>query len=545
MTLPGRRSVAAGAGALGGGLLAALAFPPFGLLPGLAGFGLVLWSLTAPGGRAGDAPVRTAALRGWLAGVGYFAVSVCWVVEPFLVDERTYGWMAPFALVLMAGGLSLFWAAAAALWRWTGTRGLQGLLAFAACLSAAEWLRGHVLTGFPWNLPGEAWPAGSPLSQGAALAGAYGLTWVTLVLSAAPAWILGPAPAARRGMRVVAVAGAFLALYAWGAGRIAATPLAPAGPVVRVVQADIDQKTKWRPENLEGIFRTYLDLSTRPAATPPALVVWPEGALPAVINDLLAPGASWRVALARALAPGQVLAMGANRVEMDADGALTYRNSLVLLQGTGSDLALAGVYDKHRLVPFGEFMPLGDLAGRIGLRSLVHMPEDFTAGPPPVPLRLPGLPDVQPMICYEALFPGFTRAASLRSGARPAWILNVSNDAWFGRASGPWQHLNMARYRAIEEGLPIVRSTPTGVSAVIDSSGRTLGPVLGLGASGVIDLALPPARPPTPYARWGDLPFLALLILSAALAGHKEIFIGLANRRRRSRARRDPDGAVP
>ena len=150
------------------------------------------------------------------------------------------------------------------------------------------------------------------------------------------------------------------------------------------------------------------------------------------------------------------------------------------------------------------------------------------------------------MICYEALFPGFTRAASRRSGVRPAWILNVSNDAWFGRASGPWQHLNMARYRAIEEGLPIVRSTPTGVSAVIDSSGRTLGPVLGLGASGVIDLALPPPRSPTPYARWGDLPFLVLLILSAAaLAGHKEIFIGLAKRRRLRRARRDPDGAVP
>jgi apolipoprotein N-acyltransferase len=150
------------------------------------------------------------------------------------------------------------------------------------------------------------------------------------------------------------------------------------------------------------------------------------------------------------------------------------------------------------------------------------------------------------MICYEALFPGFTRAAARRGGARPDWILNVSNDAWFGRATGPWQHLTMARYRAIEEGLPIVRSTPTGVSAVIDSSGRTVGPVLGLGAAGVIDLPLPPARPPTLYARWGDLPFLVMLLLSAAaLAGHKEIFIGLANRWRRSRARRDPDGAVP
>ena len=540
--MPPRASVVAGLAALAGGVLAALAFPPFGILAGLAGFSLVLWSLDQPAPR----PVRAAAARGALAGVGYFSVSVGWVVEPFLVDERTYGWMAPFALVLMAGGLSLFWAAAAALWRRIGARGLPGLLAFAACLSGAEWLRGHVLTGFPWNLPGEAWPAGSPLSQGAALVGAYGLTWVTLVLCASPAWILDVGRPGRRLARAAAVAGAFLALHAWGAARIAATPQGPAGPVIRIVQADIDQKTKWRPENLAGIFQTYLELSSRPSSVRPDLVVWPEGALPAVINDLLAPGSPWRAALARTLAPGQVLAMGANRVELDARDALTYRNSLIFLEGTGQDIALAGIYDKHRLVPFGEFMPLGDLAGRIGLRSLVRMPEDFTAGPPPVPLAIPGLPGVQPMICYEALFPGFTRSAALRGGKRADWILNVSNDAWFGRASGPWQHLNMARYRAIEEGLPIVRSTPTGVSAVIDSSGRTLGPVLGLGASGVIDLALPPARAPTPYARWGDLPFLVMLLLSAvALAGHKEIFIGLAKRRPLRRARRDPDGAVP
>ncbi|MFM1958561.1 MAG: apolipoprotein N-acyltransferase [Pseudomonadota bacterium] len=539
--MPSRASAAAALAALAGGLLAALAFPPIGFLPGLAGFALVLWSLSRPAPH----PVRAAALRGGLAGLGYFAVSVSWIVEPFLVDERTYGWMAPFALVLMAGGLSLFWAAAGAAWRRFGARGLPGLLTFAACLSGAEWLRGHVLTGFPWNLPGEAWPAGSPLSQGAALVGAYGLTWATLVLCASPAWILGPGDQVRRAARAAAVAIAFLALHAWGQAWIAAAPAAPSGPLVRIVQADIDQKTKWRPENLEGIFRTYLDLTARPSATPPALVIWPEGALPAVINDLLAPGSPWRAALAQALAPGQVLAMGANRVELDPGDALAYHNSLIFLEGTGQDLALAGVYDKHRLVPFGEFMPLGDLAGRIGLRSLVHMPEDFTAGPPPAPLSIPGLPAVQPMICYEALFPGFTRVAAIRGGSRPDWILNVSNDAWFGRASGPWQHLNIARYRAIEEGLPIVRSTPTGVSAVIDSSGRTVGPVLGLGASGVIDLPLPPPRPPTPYARLGDLPFLLLLVLSAALAGHKEIFIGLANRRRRSRARRDPDGAVP
>ena len=538
--MPPRSAVLAGSAALAGGILAALAFPPFGFLPGLAGFALILWALDRPAPH----PLRAAAFRGWLAGLGYFSVSVAWIVEPFLVDERAHGWMAPFALVLMAGGLSLFWAAAGAAWRRLRPQGGARALVFAGAFAGAEWLRGHLLTGFPWNLPGEAWPAGSPLSQGAALVGAYGLTWITLVLAAAPAWILDPGTPGRRLSRAATVMVPALVLFAWGAHRIAGTPAGEAGPRVRIVQADIDQKTKWRPENLPFILRTYVDLTRRPAAQAPDIVVWPEGALPAIINDLMIPGQGWRETLASALAPGQVLAMGANRAEVRPDGGVAYHNSLVVLEGTGSDLAVAGVYDKHRLVPFGEFIPLGDLAGRIGLRSLVHMPEDFTAGPPPRPLQLARLPAFQPMICYEALFPGFTRAAARRAGERPAWILNVSNDAWFGRASGPWQHLNMARYRAIEEGLPIVRSTPTGISVVIDSSGRLIGPVLGLGTVGVIDQPLPAARPPTPYVRFGDVPFLVLLLISGALAGHKEIFIGLSKRRRSPGAHRDPDGAV-
>jgi apolipoprotein N-acyltransferase len=147
------------------------------------------------------------------------------------------------------------------------------------------------------------------------------------------------------------------------------------------------------------------------------------------------------------------------------------------------------------------------------------MPDDFTAGPPPVPIAPPGVPALQPLMCYEALFPGFTREAVRRSGRRPAWILNISNDAWFGATSGPLQHLNIASYRAIEEGLPIVRATPTGVSAVIDAYGRVRpGARLGLGGLGVIDAALPQALPPTPFSHNGDLYFGGLLLLSAAVA---------------------------
>jgi apolipoprotein N-acyltransferase len=501
--------------ALAAGVAAGLAHPPFGLLPGLLGYAVLL-ALLDTGGRH---PLRSAFLRGWLGGVGYFAVGVFWITEPFMVDAREQGWMAPFALVLMAGGLALFWAAAALLYRALAPRGLARILVFAGCLSGFEWLRGHILTGFPWDLPGETWRAGSAPSQAAALVGAYGLSWITVAAAAAPA-------AVRDGRRQALAALALIAvslggLYGYGLVRLnGAAPPASDGARVRIVQANIDQKVKWKPENLQAIFDTYVDLTRRPASAPPAIVIWPEGALPVVIDDFLAPGSPYGPRLRDALEPGQILLMGANRAQADATGRVRYFNSLVALRRDPDALRVAGVYDKHRLVPFGEFMPAPELAAKVGFRSLVHMLDDFTPGPDPRPLSLAGAPDLQPLICYEALFPGFTRDAARRAGRRPAWILNISNDAWFGAASGPWQHLNIASYRAIEEGLPIVRATPTGVSAVIDAYGRIApGASLGLGAFGVIDESLPRALAATPFDRAGDLGFAAMLLLSAGLAG--------------------------
>jgi apolipoprotein N-acyltransferase len=286
---------------------------------------------------------------------------------------------------------------------------------------------------------------------------------------------------------------------------------------VRIVQADIDQKEKWRPENLSQVFATYLDLTRRPGH--PDVVIWPEGALPAVIDELLAPGLPYEAAMAASLAPGETLLMGANHAEAGPDGKARYFNSLVAFRSRDGGLRVTGRYDKHHLVPFGEYMPLGDLATRVGFRSLVHMPDDFTAGPPPRALAPADVPPFQPLICYEALFPGLVRDGVRHAVPRPLWILNVSNDAWFGQTSGPLQHLNMASYRAIEEGLPMVRATPTGVSAVIDAYGRTqAGERLGLGDFGVIDARLPPALGPTPYSRWGDAAFALMLLASVALS---------------------------
>ena len=500
--------------ALLGGLAAGVAHPPYGLLPGLLGYALILLRIDSVGAR----PLRAAFGLGWLAGLGYFGVSTWWIAEPFLVDERTFGWMAPFAVVLMGGGLALFWGAAAWAYRALRPAGAWKVLVFAGVFAGAEWLRGHLATGFPWNLPGETWRAGTAPSQLAALLGAYGLTWLTLAIAAAPAVLLLPVRRLERFTAIAMAALALAGLYATGAGRLAAGSQGPASdpgaPVIRIVQANIDQKTKWKAENLEEVFAAYEALSRRRAVRPPQIVVWPEGALPAVIDELIAPTSPYRVRLRDMLSPGQTLLMGANRIEPTRTGGYLYFNTLIGLRREGAALSVVGVYDKHRLVPFGEFLPFGRLATSLGLRSLAHMPEDFTAGPPPGPLALPGLPSVQPLICYEALFPELAATAP-----RPSWILNVSNDAWFGAGSGPLQHLNIASYRAIEQGLPIVRATPTGVSAVIDAYGRVRpGARLDLGAFGVIDAKLPKALSPTLYGRYGDLWLAGLMAISGLAA---------------------------
>jgi apolipoprotein N-acyltransferase len=493
------------------GVAAGLAHPPFGLLPGLLGYAglLALLDRASP-----ERPMRSAFWRGWCAAFGYFVVSTWWVGEAFLVDAAAHGWMAPFAVSVLPAGLALLWGTAAVLYRRFAPPGAQRVLVFAAAFGLLEWVRGHILTGFPWNLPGQTWAAGGAVSQNAAWLGAYGLTVLTLAIAAAPAVRLTRRRPARTSVAAVGVAAAVLAgLYGWGAYRLEPAALTPLR--VRVVQANVDQKDKWRPENLDRIIADYVALSTRPGAEPD-VIIWPEGALPAAMNTVLSPGFASGAVLAEALRPGQTLMMGGFRVAGTYDDPLYYSSLFYLWRDQGA-LAGAAVFDKHRLVPFGEYLPLEDLLEPLGVKKLVAVGDGFTPGPPPRPvtLRRPRLPLVQPLICYESLFPGFTG----RAGPRPAWIVNISNDAWFGATSGPWQHLNLASYRAIEQGLPIVRSTPTGVSAVVDPYGRIKpGQRLPIGAAGIIDAHLPAALPRTFYARWGEIPFWVLTILGGAAA---------------------------
>jgi len=495
--------------ALLAGLAAALAHPPFGVLPGLLGYALLLWSLDTV---EAIRPLRSAFFRAWLAGLAYFGLGTWWIGEAFLVDAANQGWMAPFAMAAMAAGLALFWGLAGLLYRLLRPVGIGRVLVFAGTLALMEWLRGHILTGFPWNLPGETWKAGSAPSQAAALVGAYGLTWITLAIAAAPAvWREGLA-----GRKALAAAAALLAaLYLNGLMPPRPGPGDSASTSVRIVQANIRQEAKWDAGRFAQIVGAYTSLTARPYADgkPADLVVWPEGALPAAINDYLAPGTWVRQAIVESLQPGQLLLIGGYRYDGAPDQPV-YFNSLIALKRGATDLEVVGIYDKHRLVPFGEYLPLDALLTRIGVKSLAHLGDGFATGPRPAPLRVGPNLIVQPLICYESLFPGLARPAP---GVRA--IVNVSNDAWFGVTSGPLQHLNLASYRAIETGIPILRATPTGVSALITGQGKIVpGKQLNLGDTGIIDGTIPELSNSTPFSKAGDIPFWLMIAISAFAA---------------------------
>ena len=495
--------------ALASGAGAALAHPPFGILLGLLGYPLLMILAER------SITVRGAFWTGWLAGFAYFFISCWWVAEAFLVNPAQ-AWMAPFAASLLPIGLGLFWGTATALHRRFNPGGVGRVLVFAGLFCLLEWLRGHVLTGFPWNPAGAGWKAGSAASQFAAAAGVYGVSLVTVAAVSAFGPLAGPGP--RKARIGVAVLGALTlaALVVGGATRLSGARLTLTDTVVRIVQADVAQESKWTPEAYQGIVDRYVNLTARPGATLPDVVIWPEGALPASANQVFAPGSPDAAAIARAVQPGQTLILGLGRGVADPaapDGGRYYNSLLALTDEGGEGLRITAAYDKYRLVPFGEYLPAGDLLGALGVRSLTHMPSDFSAGPRPAPIVVPGLPPMQPLICYESLYPGFTPGGA----GRPRWIVNISNDAWFGRTSGPLQHLNLASYRAIETGLPVVRSTPTGVSAMIDPWGRVVSDQrLEPGESGVIDARLPAPAAPTLYGRFGDLLF-GLGLLAALL----------------------------
>jgi apolipoprotein N-acyltransferase len=505
------------------GALSALAMAPFSFWPILfVTFPILVWLIDGAGvGRWGG--IGTAAVSGWCFGFGYFVAGLYWIGYAFLVDAPTFGWLLPFAVLGLPAYLAIFTAFGAALARMLWMRGALRILTLGVTMTAAEWLRGHVLTGFPWNAFGYALAAPLPLAQSAALFGLWGLTFIAVVVFASPATLTDDRAETERPWLPLVLGIAVLAgLGGWGMLRLARTPTQLVDKVhLRIMQPNLQQDVRFNYAAKHEVMNRYLALSDRATSENPlgvkdvTVLIWPESAFP----FFLAREADALAQIAQLLSHGTVLITGAVRVAepVNPKDPQVY-NSIYVLDQSGSLVAL---YDKVHLVPFGEYLPLQNLLESLGLQALTKQRGGFVAGDLRKPMTIPGAPAALPLICYEIIFPG-----GAVSGQRPGWIVNVTNDGWFGISTGPYQHFQQARLQAIEEGLPLVRSANTGISAVVDPLGRVIN-ALPLGEEGVIDSPLPrPIRPPL-YARVGNAP--AAIMVAAA-------FILIVRRRLRPNA---------
>jgi apolipoprotein N-acyltransferase len=495
------------------GALAALALPPIHAVPLLlVSFTGLVWLMD--GTRRG----REAFWLGWWFGLGHFSAGIYWIANALLTDPVRFGWMIPPVVGGLAAILALFPAMAVAGTRLAGGNGPSRILALAGLWTVGEWLRGWVFSGFPWNLTGSVWAFSDAMIQLAAVTGVWGLSLVTVAAAAMPAVLGDWRPDARAGRRLslglgcIAAAAALLAaIWAGGAWRLAGADAgAGTGTVegvrLRIVQAAIDPALKNRSNQREANLGRHLRLSIdTPGFDKVTHVIWPETAVQFLI-DL---DTEVREAAATAAPPGGLLLTGAPRGEFAGGELARIWNSMVALDPAGHIL---GTFDKFHLVPLGEYVPLRDLLPFIS--KITPGSLDFTAGPGPTTLHLPGLPPAGPLICYEVIFPG----AVIDRADRPAWLLNLTNDAWFGISSGPYQHFVSARLRAVEEGVPLVRAANTGISGVVDAYGRVTAR-LGLGLSGVLDADLPQPVPGlTLFARFGAAMLAAVLAATVFLA---------------------------
>ena len=469
--------------ALACGALAALGQAPWGLWPlSLAMLGGIFALFVHEDGW------RRSACLGGAAGTGYFLIALSWIIEPFLVDPVRHGWMAPFALLFLSVGMALFWALAFGVARRAG----GGMLAFAGAFILAEALRGWVFTGFPWAQIGHVL-IDTDLRFWASFGGAHLLS-VLALLGGFGFWQL---VAGSRAVGAVML-GVFGAFYAGGAALMPVTQTPPDAPLIRLVQPNAAQHEKWDPAMMPIFFDRQLRFTSAPGAVRrPDLIVWPETAIPTFLNH-----ADATLSAIADAAQGSPVMLGLRRLE----GARFY-NSLVVIDDVG---LVTARYDKHHLVPFGEYMPFGSLMSRFGIHGLAaEEGGGYSAGSGPRLIDLGVLGRGLPLICYEGVFPRNINHVSSRADV----LVLLTNDAWFGQVSGPYQHLAQARLRSAEQGLPMVRVANTGVSAVIDAAGRVVSHIP-LGQAGWQDVLLPNAQPPTIYARTGDLPMLVLALLS-------------------------------
>ena len=507
------------------GAASTLALPPTNVWPvPFVTFSILVWLVDgAAGTRLGG--VLAAASAGWWFGFGYFLAGLYWLGHAFLVDAKTFGWLLPFAVTALPAAMAIYTALGLALARAIWTRGATRILALAVALTLAEWLRGHLFSGFPWNTYGYALISPLWLAQGAALIGIWGLTFLAVAIYASPAALADPRTDTTRPWVAPALSAVVIAALAiYGAARLAGTSTSYVeGVHLRIMQPNLQQDDKFNYARKQQVMDRYLALSDRkdgPQSTGLRGVthlIWPESAFPFFLTrepDVLAQ-------ISALLPKGTVLITGAIRAP-DSGGVVNRAyNSIYVI---GDDGSILSVYDKVHLVPFGEYLPFQDLLEQLGLEQLTKVRGGFIPGERRQNQPAPGAPNFLPLVCYKIIFASdavphseqpnwlyrhlghyFDWPFVAGNGARPGWLLNLTNDGWFGASAGPYQHFQQARVRAIEEGLPLVRAANTGISAVVDPLGRVVAS-LPLGVEGILDAPLPRPLAVTLYARLGDAP---------------------------------------
>ncbi len=478
------------------GICAAVALPPlYGLpliIPAFAGLFLLV---------QGASSRRQAFLDGWWWGLGYFVAGLYWICISLFVEPEKFAWLTPFALFGLPSVLAIYIGLVTWLLKSSEKYIMNPtrlIVLFAALWVIVEYARGHLLSGFSWNFIGYVWTVSDMTIQFASVTGIYGLSWVAVIAGAMPALFFFEQPL-RRPLLVSVVLLAGMMLFGWW--RLEHAPTQYTTTKVRIVQANVPQSLKWNPRTALAGLEKHVALTHKPGLDTIQAVIWPETAVPYSIE----PVSPLTRDLGRMLPHNTYLITGGMRTE-DNESWQAW-NSLFVIDYQGN---IKAQYDKHHLVPFGEFVPLRhilpveNIAGGIG---------DFSRGAGPQTLFIDRVPPFSPLICYEAVFPEESTDGTYRA----EWLLNITDDAWFGHSSGPYQHLQMARVRAVEQGIPLVRAASTGISAVFDGVGRILG-ALPLEKEGVLDLYIPHAESEKAiFSRCRYLTILFIIAISVIL----------------------------
>ncbi|MBP0616300.1 apolipoprotein N-acyltransferase [Jiella sp. KSK16Y-1] len=520
--------------AIAAGALATLALPPIDFpASAFVAFPVLVWLLDGIGAR--QTLLRTLLADfwiGWLFGFGYFVAGLWWLGSAMLVDAAAFAVFIPFAVLGLPAVCAVYFGLSTMLARRFWSHSAFRILVLAASFGLFEWLRSFVLTGFPWNEIGVLAAPTPMLMQSVSLVGIHGISLLAVFVFAAPAVL-----ADRHGRVPVVTLAVLIAAGHIGYGyvRLAANPTKFVdGTRVSVVQANIPQSDKFDEAAAQKIFARQIAVTEKGREARPAkpeqgtgakivetapqertLIVWAESSLPFILTER--PEAIAR--LADMIEPGEMLIAGAPRIETLASGRERLYNSVLVIDDNGE---IVDARDKVHLVPFGEYMPFGRFFESLGIMNLSQMPGGFSAGSAHDPVPIDGSPSFLPLVCYEAIFPAEIAPSIAKD--RPGFLVNDTNDGWFGNTPGPYQHLRLAELSAVALGLPLIRAANTGISVVTDAYGREID-ALALGATGTIESALPAAAPATPYSRLRNLPFFVLLVASFAISVSIWLFI--------------------